>query len=420
VARGLFWDPTSPLVWPRLFALAWLAGAWRVIGWARRERQGLVGAVILGAPFVLVLAVIASSGLWSFQHYRYIAPAFPLLAITVGCAFAPIGGRAPVVQAVIAIVAVIGFAIAAAPGLVADARLYAQGAMDTNTQVVAIGESVHRKLPDAHLMVHDAGAIAYHGDGRVFDMLGLITNHQAEVANHGPGARFEFLDNVPVDQRFTHFAGDPEWMGTKEFFAADLLHTPLRPGFAPGRLAGDADMQILVASWDHTGTGRRPLTPHPGWAIVDRVNVADLASEAAHHWTGALGRRELGDPPAKWSMVGREVGARGLILDGGRTIRGGREQFAIAIDPARPVRLLLRTGGARSVAYHEAISQSVGVEIVDAAGRALARADVPPPPADGSFVEVAFDLPAGAPITTVRTRADAPYRVFHWFVLQPD
>jgi len=31
----------------------------------------------------------------------------------------------------------------------ADALLFAQGAMDTNTQVVAIGDYIHRKLPDA-------------------------------------------------------------------------------------------------------------------------------------------------------------------------------------------------------------------------------------------------------------------------------
>jgi hypothetical protein len=414
--RGLFWDPASPLVWPKLFAIAWIAGAVRVALWARRERQWLVGAVILGAPFVLALAVIASSGLWSFQNYRYIAPAFPLLAITVGCAFAPIR-RGAIVHAVLSIAAVTGFAIAALPNLIANALLYAQGAMDTNTQVVAIGEYIHRKLPDANVMFHDAGAIAYYGDGRVYDMLGLVTNHQAGIANHGPGARFEFLDNLPVDQRFTHFAYYPSWMGTSEFFAADLLHTPLRPGFAASRLVGDSDMQVLAASWDHTGTGRRPLTPHPGWSIVDRINIADLASEADHHWSGALGRRAIGDPTAKWSMVGRTVGPAGLILDGGRTIRGGREQFTITADPAKPIRLLLRTGGARSYPYHETINAPVTVRLVDAAGRELTHASVPPP--DGSFVEVAFDLPAGAP-TIVRTQADAPYRAFHWFVLQPD
>src|SRR5213078_4544825 len=103
------------------------------------------------------------------------------------------------------VVALALFVRAALPGMRVDMLLYAQGAMDTNTQVVAIGEYLHRKLPDANVMFHDAGAIAYYGDGRVYDMLGLVTNHQAGIANNGPGARFEFLESLAPEQRPTHF-----------------------------------------------------------------------------------------------------------------------------------------------------------------------------------------------------------------------
>jgi len=420
--RGLFWDGSSPLVWPRAFAALWLAGAIRVIVWARRERRMLAGVVIVAAPFVLMLAVIASSGLWSFQNYRYIAPAFPLLAISAGCALGPLRGAPALrsrVHAGLAIALVAGFVRAAIPGLGADARLYAQGAMDTNTQVVAIGEYLHARLPDASVMFHDAGAIAYYGDGRIYDMLGLVTNHQAQIANNGPGARFELLESLPPEQRFTHFAYYPGWLGTTEFWGEVLLHTPLRPGFEPRRLAGDADMQVIVASWDHVGTGERPLNDHAGWAVVDRLDVADLASEAAHRWAGALGRRSVGDPTARWSVVGREAGAHGLVLDGGRTIRGGTERFAIAVDPARPVRLVLRTGGARSYPFHELIEHPVVLRILDDADRELARAPLPAPAADGAFAEVSFELPAGGS-PALHTEASAPYRAFHWFALQPE
>jgi hypothetical protein len=282
-----------------------------------------------------------------------------------------------------------------------------------------VGEYLKAKLPDASVMLHDAGAIAYYGDTRVYDMLGLVTNHQAQIANHGPGARFEFLESLPPAQRFTHFAYYPGWLGTAEFYGDVLLHTPLRPGFAPGRLAGDSDMQIIVASWDHVGTGDRPLDDHPGWALVDRVDIADLASEAAHRWSGALGRRSVGDPTARWSVVGREAGARGLVLDGGRTIRGGTERFTVAIDPARPVRLVLRTGGARGYPFHETIEHPVPLRVLDDAGHELARAMLPAPASDGGFIEVTFALSAGAP-PVLHTEAPSPYRAFHWFVLQPE
>lgn len=416
--RGLFWDGTSPLVWPKLFAIGWLAGAVRIVMWARREKRPLAGAVIVASPIVLLLAVVASSGLWAFQNYRYIGPAFPLLAIPVGCALAPpaLPARFRWVWLGVASLAVAVFARAAIPGLVADAKLFAQGAMDTNTQVVKIGEYLNRKLPDANVLFHDAGAIAYYGDGRVYDMLGLVTNHQAGIANHGAGSRFEFLESLPVERRFTHFAYYPSWLGNTELYGEVLLQTPLRPGIEKRRLVGDVDMQIIAANWDHVGTAELPLTPHPGWHVVDRLDVADLASERGHAWDGALGRRKVGDPTARWSLVHREVSARGLAIDGGRTIRGGREQFAITVDPVRRARLVLRTGGLRGYPYHEAIAAPVMLAIHDGAGARITSAQLPAP--NGPFVEIAFELPAG--VRRIDARAAGPYRAFHWFVLQQD
>lgn len=424
--RGLFWDSPGPLVWPRLVAALWLIGAVRTVARARRDHRALAGAVTVAAPLVIMLAVVASSGLWSFQNYRYIAPAFPLIMVAAGCALGPwpssprLAARGFARVATLARgLAVAGFAITALPGLGDDARVFAQGAMDTNTQVVAIGDYLHRKLPEARVMFHDAGAIAYYGDTWVYDMLGLVTNHQAGIANHGPGARFEFLEHLAPDERPSHFAYYPGWMGQTEFYGEAVLHTPLGASIAPRRLAGDTDMQIIVANWDHVGTGERPINDHAGWSLADRIDIADLESEAQHRWSGALGRRSVGDPTARWSLVGREVGAHGLIVDGGRTIRGGREQFAIAVDPHRPVRLVLRTGGARSYPYHEPIDHPVVLRILDPADRELARATLPAPGPSAGFTEVGFDLPAGA-AAELHTEASAPYRAFHWFVLQPE
>ena len=419
--KGLFWDPKSPLVLPKVVLVCWLVGAVRVVLWARREKRLLAGVVLVVSPWLLILAVIASSGLWSFQNFRYIAPAFPLLAIPVACAFVLPWRKDDVrVQRVhlgVVIVAIVAFAIAAAPRVKADAKMFAQGAMDANTQVVAIGKYINMKLPDARVMFHDAGAIAYFGDGEVYDMLGLVTNYQAGIANHGPGSRFEFLEQMPAEKRPTHFAYYPAWMGTDEFYGNVLFMTPLRPGIEPRRLAGDGNMQVIEAVWDHAGTAERPFSPHAGWAVVDRVDVADLASERAHGWRGAQGRRRIGDPTAKWSFVAREVGPHGLLIDGGRTIRGREETFTIAFDPAKPVKLILRTGGPPNVPFQETLSAPTTMELLDADGKVIAAQPLPPP--TSQFSEVMFDLPAGAS-PRIRTRTPIPYRVFHWFVIQPE
>ncbi|HLL24524.1 MAG TPA: hypothetical protein VK427_20475, partial [Kofleriaceae bacterium] len=311
--KALFFDQTSPLVWPELIAALWLVGAARVALWARRERKWLAGFVLVTAPFAMIFAVIASSGQWSFQNYRYIAPAFPLLFVAVGCVFGPPRYR-PWWHA-IAAVTVVAFLSSSVRGLRDDIALFAQNATDLNRQVVRLGRYVARKLPDARIMFHDAGAIAYYGDTPVYDMLGLVTNHQTNVANHGPGARFEFLERLPVERRPTHFAYYPAWMGQDEMFGEVLLDTPIGQAFHHRRLVGDTNMQLIAARWWTAHTAERPFAVPAGWRVVDRVDIADVADEAAHGWRGALGRRALGDPTERWTVFHEETHAtHGLLL----------------------------------------------------------------------------------------------------------
>lgn len=416
--KALFWDGSSPLVWPKLVALLVIAGAVRVVRWARREKRPLVGALVIGAPFAMMLAVIASSGQWDFQRFRYIAPAFPLLAILAGIGATPPERYWVPATAGIALVGAL-FAWLAWRPMRTDMLVFAQGAMDTNTQVVRIGHYVHERLPDASVMFHDAGAIAYYGDGRVYDMLGLVTNDQADVANNGPGSRFELLESLPPAQRPTHFAYYPSWMGQGDFFGEVLLHTFWKPAIAKERLVGGDDMQVIVASWDHAHTAERPLNDHTGWALVDRIDVADVASEHAHGWHGELGRRHFRDPTARWSFVERET-TSGLLIDGGRTIRGGSERFTVHVDPKKPTRIAFRTGGKRDAPYQEAITKPVTLKLF-AGKRQLGALTVTPP--SGAFTELTFNLQPHAlreAEVEVRTEASGPYRVFHWFVLQPE
>ncbi|MEO8552045.1 MAG: hypothetical protein ABI678_18840 [Kofleriaceae bacterium] len=426
--KGLFWAPESPLVWPRLVALEFVIGAVRIVLWARRERQLLAGCVAIAAAIALLLAVVGTSGVggWSFQNLRYVATALPLVMLVAACALVPPRALTAALPrrawlAGSALIA-IGFANAAFAGLRENMLLFAQGAMDTNSQVVTIGEYVHAKLPAARIMFHDAGAIAYYGDGEVYDMLGLVTNHQAEVANNGPGSRFEFLESLRPDERPTHFAYYPGWLGTADFFGEVLLHTGLRPGVGiKKRLVGEADMQVIATSWDRAHSGERPLNDHTGWAVVDRLDIAELASERAHHWHGAMGRRTFGMPTARWSVVESETLGAGLVIDGGRTIREhAGERFAVALDPDKPTRIVIRTGGKVQYGFHETITKPITLKLF-VGPKELGHLTVAPPA--GQFSELSFNLPQRAFHTRsveLRTETSAPYRVFHWFVLQPE
>ncbi|HEY0254901.1 MAG TPA: hypothetical protein VGC41_25420, partial [Kofleriaceae bacterium] len=420
--RALFWAPDSALIFPRVIAVLFVVGAVRIARWGRRENKRLAAAALIGSPLVLMLSVVCTSGVggWSFQNLRYIATALPLISLVAACALAPVQWEKPwsITSGVLAIV----YAVFAFAPLREHMWLFAQGAMDTNSQVVTIGNYVHAKLPGANLMFHDAGAVAYYGDGRVYDMLGLVTNDQAGIANNGPGARFEFLESLPPEQRPTHFAYYPGWMGTPEFYGEVLLHTALRPGLPTKlhRLVGEGDMQVIAATWDHAHTGERPIDEHSGWSVVDRIDIADMASERAHGWKGGLGRRSFGDPTAKWSIVERELLQTGLVIDGGRTIRDHGERFTIHLDHQKPARIVIRTGGQPGYPFNEALTRPVAVKLF-AGNKELAHLDLPA--AAGHFQEFAFNLPQRALreyVVELRTEAAGPYRVFHWFVLQPD
>jgi hypothetical protein len=421
--RALFWEH-GPFALPRVIGFLYVVGSVRIVLWARRERRWLGGAVAILGPIAMMLAVVASSGMWDVQNYRYIAAALPLVCVPAACALQPLGilppfGRRAWQGAATLLVGVLAYV--AMPGLIANMRLFAQGAMDTNTQVVAIGRYLHEHHPDATVMLHDAGAIAYYGDTRVYDMLGLVTNFQADVANNGPGSRFEFLESLPPERRPQLFAYYPGWMGTREFFSdVDALkHTSLNPQLEAGRLVGENDMQVIVPNWDHVGTGERPLNDHAGWGLVDRVDVADIASERAHRWSGRMGRRQFADRTARWSLVERETGEAGLVVDGGRTIRDGGERFTVTVDPARAARIVIRTGGQRSYPFHEAIDKPITLTLF-AGSKQLGHLTVAAP--NGAFLELTFTLPAktvDTPSVELHTEATGAYRVFHWFVLQP-
>ncbi len=422
--RGLFWKKEGPFVWPRLVALLWCVGTVRLLFWAYRSKQLLVGALIAFAPVGLILAVIASSGAWTFHNYRYISAAFPLIMTTAACALAPLSipqrfSWTPWFQRAwqtLSLALLLFFVIAAYRPMRADMELYAQNATDLNAQVVRIGRYLHDRLPAAHVMFHDAGAIAYYGDTQVYDMLGLVTNGQANIANNGPGSRFEFLESLTPDARPTHFAYYPNWMGQAEFFGEVLMRTPLRPSFHKRRLIGDYDMQLIVAKWDLVHTAERPTVIEAGWRVVDRIDVADIASEKAHRWHGMLGRRRFGDPTARWSVFHKDEEPT-LLLDGGRTIRGASEEFETRIDPSKPVLIVIRTGGKPSYPFHEQINKPVVLALHSTDGAELGRTTLPVP--TGTFVESSFEFRSAKPDLKIVTHASGPYRVFHWFILQP-
>jgi len=350
------------------FAVLWLIGVLRM--WSRP------GAIVIAASPIAYLVV---GGL---------APAFPVFAIAVGCAAAS-GGWVPRIGGIVAALALVGLAILP---LRAGLQQYAQDAADLDRRVAVL---VPRLRELTAIGAHDPGIVALYTDARVIALDG--------DSLEGPGARFERLERLPPELRPTHFVTSPLALGFDALLGEPLAYAGLAPKLAPHRRWTRGELQLVEARWDHVLTAERPLTPRPNWHVVDRVDVADLDDERAHGWSAQTSGTQA-------TLFHRDPGA--LLLDGGRTITGS-ERFTLEVDPARPVRLVLRTGGHRKYPDHEALSAGAALRIH---GQPLA---IPWPWPHGTLVEVELALAAGAS-REILVETDRPYRVFHWFALQPD
>jgi hypothetical protein len=368
VATLLAWPPWVWAVQVPVGVVAWIVCALAVVGavrialWARGERQWVVASVAIVAPIV-----------W-----------MPLVFVPAGVALLPLGEgqgvRRPwrIVAVVLALVAIgVGYRAQRV-----DMRRYAYASRDVSTRTGAIGDYVRAKLPEARILTEHGGALAFYADVPV-------TDEPAAIGAAGPGTRFELLESLPVERRPSHVAYD---RGVVTPFTGRLVTNK-------GRL------QLSEAIWDHAHSAERPVNDHTGWSVVDRVDIADLASERAHRWRGAH------DSVLERSQVS------GLAIDGGRTITTS-EQFTVEVVAAKPTRLVLRTGGQRGYPGQPTLTTPVELTIFSRKKK-LGTLTVTPP--SGPFAEVTFNLPPFATPTgtlEIRTTSTGPYRVFHWFVLQ--
>ena len=433
--EALFWRemPLSRWWMPRLMLALWLVGAARLCVWAWQKRRFAGVALLVSSGPILLLAVLLTSALWSFQNFRYIAPAMAPFMAVCGLALAP-PKRLPR-PAVLALgVAAAGF-VAFLCGknwhrLEDNARIYAQGVRDMNAQTVRIGKWIDGNLPkDARIALHDVGAVGYFAHRKLLDVIGLVTNHQAEICHQGPGARFEWLEDLPPDQRPTHFVYYGGWLlaGSRDLYGKVLLEARLQPPMAP-QMVGGSVMQVIEADLSLLGTGEAPLEVPDGWKIVDTVDVADVGSERTHHYTADLGARFFGASTDQWSCYYSATQPIGdgqfrRLADGGRVIRGaGGEAFVVHADPAKPLRLLVRIGaplGYKAAPMGRA-AESLIVERSDTHAE-LGRITLPAP-SDAfaeAFVEIAADATRPAALPLAVRPVSGQLRTFHYWILQP-
>lgn len=377
-----------------LAGLGLLALAWRghVTGRAFRAAAVLAFALAMFVPCLYV------TFLWN--RLRYLWPFAPGWFVGLACLARITGGLVARVdpRAGVAATSLVagGFAGALAVRLEWVIEDAAQSASGIHRQQVALGHWAKDNLPaGARIGVNDTGAIAYFGDRRTFDVVGLTTPTEGRYWVAGAGSRLEHYERLHVTSPASlpsHFIVYPEWMGM-DAVLGKALHEAV---VTDSSILGGQVMRAYEARWDHLGTGEKPWTAHG--TILDTVDVADLESEAEHRYE-LLGARD-GEQTAQEGNAPDGT----IVVDGGRTQRG-KERFVVKLPRGTRATLLGRVQSAAPGALEVRVGdESAGSAALDA----------------GAWEEIAVEVPAGSDGETVRVEVNGtvPFTAFHWWLVE--
>jgi hypothetical protein len=235
-------------------------------------------------------------------------------------------------------------------------RGYAADAVAIQRKQVSAARWIAEHTPlDARVLVCDAGALAVLSHRRVFDIVGLAAHHAGNSYLSGAGSRFEEMERAGPARWPTH-AALYSWCGW--------------PGVAMETLSTHADLVVSRFVDPGLGSAESPLRPELARRdVLDRLDLADLASEQVHHW------RERGGGRRDRNVIGRDTFEGRPVADGGRvvatsasftlvdpgTLTAGR---ALAVRTAAGAAGRLRNGGSHRPIHAPAADRDGFVELL--------------------------------------------------------
>ncbi len=369
---GIVVYPALPKATYALWALG-LVG----LGWAFARRAGKAGFVAVLA-WALASSVVLGTLLytWIGNMGRYVLAFAPMIVLTASLGITALAsellgrfGRMSRARPVAEALLPLGIAAVFVVAPDAAVRQHAEATREICAQQVAMAERVRALPPEAVVAVNDAGAIAFLGERRTWDLIGLTSPGAALPRLSGMGSVFERIERLPRRLRPTHAAIYPGW-----FPGIAALGRPIDRKTVFGPYVGAPEKILYELDTALYGSGETPPLTSPSRRVVDELDVADVDSERAHGY-GGLAPSPL--PRADLHRLRRE---ERFILDGGRPLASG-DRATLAAEPGRPAAL-----SSRFVAPH-------GARVEVRWNGAAHRVDLPPGP---GFREWTLELPAGA------------------------
>lgn len=335
------WNPAAGWLWTGLMGAGLAVGLFR----AAAGRGGAAGRLLIAwIPLGILLGGLTAA--WHSHYFRYQIPLLaPVALIAVDGWWALLripGRRAGWLTAGLASILV----VLLWPGAREMQILYGRNGANIHDQQEKVGRWLARQTPPgARIAVNDAGAIAYYSGRPILDLVGLVSHGWAEVNRQGPGALYERLESLAPADRPAFLAIYPDWFAylVRTHFVGQVV---MSADLVDNTICGGRLKQVFRPDWSLAGSGDGPVEHDDlirdfGMTLVDRVDVADLASERAHdyRWTTSFRDRIREYPTA---------GDGRVVLDGGRWVSEG-ESMRIRVHPGQWLIMALRTESERAV-----------------------------------------------------------------------
>jgi hypothetical protein len=369
-----------------LFALA----GWIALGVRRRWAE-----LALTAGWFFAGSLVAATLITVTWHIgRYQAPFVPVAIGLAVCGLAFVSRRlAPrhrFIPLSLALLLVVSAVLTVPPAV----RIYRAAVRTVIDQQLAVATWIRENLPaGARVGVHDTGSLRYVGERPTYDVIGLTTAGAAIPWRHGAGSVYEHMEHSPM--RPDYFAIYPDVFSIPYLAATDLFAEELfRVNVPDHRVASAGPVQgIWRADWRLAGSGQRFYQPDvlsrtTGLRVVDRLDVADLADEAAHDLVWWQDAQRTGFPTEVWQLSYPMLPDR-EVLDGGRLLTGGMT-FDLTARPGEDLWLVARLHA----------QQGGAVEVL-VNGERVGRWAYPP--VAGRWLETLFHVPS-THVTTTRTQ----------------
>lgn len=371
-------------------------------------------AVLAGVWFIAGILATCTLVEYDAHFNRYQQPFLPLYIMIVGLGLGRLMALKDVWGQKLGWGFSCFFALWGLMSAVFFAIAYGENCSDIRNQQIEMAHFIDASLPaDAKIAINDAGALRYFANRETIDLVGLTTAGNARSWRNGSGSVFERLESMPIAQRPQYFAIFPNWFNFPEGIFLQPLHR-IRV-IAPSII--DAEKVLYRANWERIAKGEslynKGLLARE-WRVVDRIDIADLASENKHAYQTTV--KIPGSGEANLLLALPIAGAaQAVLVDGGRTVTGG-ERMRVEVEMGKPALMVMRT--VTGVRQHFAITAN-GIEIgrVDLPGGRgrewldLAVGEIPASDMGGTIEIATHPLHFGGDLR--------PIIAFHYWILQP-